>query len=220
MADDYYLLLGISRDSGSTQVNRAYRQLSIHFHPDDLGEQAVDPFDRVREAYDTLSHPDRRADYDRQLSLADRVQAMARRPEPLFGHALDLLADFSAVHPGVEDVLAHILRNFTGRQPKSNASHGLDVEVALTPEQAAQGGRVPMAVPVARVCATCGGTGRTGFFLCDTCGGRGTAWDTTRVDVHIPQDARDGQVIETPLRHLGIGNMWLRTHVRVAGSPQ
>jgi hypothetical protein len=39
-----------------------------------------------------------------------------------------------------------------------------------------------------------------------------------RVNVMIPANAMDGQVIETSLRHLGIRNMWLKTHVRVAGT--
>jgi hypothetical protein len=36
-----------------------------------------------------------------------------------------------------------------------------------------------------------------------------------KVDVAVPAGVGDGFVVETSLRHLGIRNMWLKTHVRV-----
>jgi molecular chaperone DnaJ len=216
MMDDYYLLLGISRDAGMTQIKRAYRRLSMRFHPDVAGDDGAEQYARIRQAYETLANTNRKADYDRQLSLAERVRALGERAEPIFGQALDLLGQFSTIRPGGDEILAHILANFGGRAPKSNPSKELNVEVVLSPDQAAKGGVAPMIVPVARVCGVCGGTGRTGFFLCDACEGHGTIWEKARVDVPIPQNAHDGAVIETPLRHLGIRNMWLKTHVRVA----
>jgi DnaJ-class molecular chaperone len=220
MMDDYYLLLGIGRDSGMTQIKRAYRLLSLRFHPDVTGEEGVGQYARLREAYETLAYPARKADYDRQLTLAEEVGIGRERAEPLFGGAMDLMGEFGTVRPGSEEVLAHILSNFTGREAKSHPTRELNVEVALTPAQAARGGAVPMVVPVARVCARCGGSGRTGFFLCDACDGHGTVWMKAKVDVSVPAGVRDGEVVETSLRHLGIRNMWLKTHLRVgAGAP-
>lgn len=220
MMDDYYLLLGIARDSGMTQIKRAYRLLSLRFHPDVTGGEEGEQFARLRAAYDTLAHPARKADYDRRLSLADEVRMTGERPEPLFGRAMDLVAHFGSVRPGTEEILGHVARNFTGREPKSHPTRELNVEVVLTPAQAAKGGSAPMVVPVARVCAGCGGTGRAGFFTCDACDGHGTVWEKARVDVMIPRHASDGTVVETSLRHLGIRNMWLKTRVRVEGSLQ
>jgi molecular chaperone DnaJ len=220
LMDDYYLLLGIGRDSGMTQIKRAYRLLSLRFHPDVVGEDGAGQYARLREAYETLAHPARKADYDRQLTLAEDVRSMGKRPPSLFDSAMDLLDGFGAVRPGTEEILAHVAGNFTGREPKSRPTRELNVEVVLTAEQAARGGAVPMVVPVARVCARCGGAGRTGFFLCDACDGHATVWTKASVDVTVPAGARDGQVIETSLRHVGIRNMWLKTHVRVMGAAQ
>lgn len=217
MMDDYYLLLGIGRDSGMTQIKRAYRLLSLRFHPDVTGEEGVGQYERLREAYETLAYPARKADYDRRLTLAAEVGTGLERPATLFDGAMDLMGEFGSVRPGTEEVLAHILSNFTGREAKSHPTRELNIEVALTPAQAAKGGVIPMVVPVARVCARCGGSGRTGFVLCDACDGHGTVWQKAEVDVGVPAGAADGQVVETSLRHLGIRNMWLRTHVRVAG---
>ncbi|HEY7118101.1 MAG TPA: DnaJ domain-containing protein [Tepidisphaeraceae bacterium] len=215
MMDDYYLLLGISRDSGMTQIKRAYRRLSLRFHPDVTGAEGAEQFARVKEAYDTLAHASRKADYDRRLSLADEVRTTDEAPEPLVGGVMDLFGNFATVHPGSEEILAHILNNYIDRAPKSHPARELNVEIVLTPRQAAKGGTVPMVVPVARVCGRCGGTGRTGYFFCDACDGHGTVWEKARVDVTVPANAAEGTVIETSLRHLGIRNMWLKTHVRV-----
>jgi molecular chaperone DnaJ len=217
MMDDYYLLLGIGRDSGMTQIKRAYRLLSLRFHPDVTGDEGAEAYERLREAYDTLAHPVRKADYDRKLSLAEEVGLGPERSERLFDGAMDLMGEFGTVRPGTEEVLAHILANFTGREAKSHPTRELNVEVALTPAQAARGGAVPMVVPVARVCARCGGSGRAGFFMCDACDGHGTVWMKAKVEVMVPAGVSDGFVVETSLRNLGIRNMWLRTHVRVRG---
>jgi len=218
MMDDYYLLLGIGRESGMTQIKRAYRLLSVRFHPDVTGDEGVEAYGRLREAYETLAHPGRKADYDRKLSLTEEVGLGRERPERLFDGAMDLMGEFGTVRPGTDEVLAHILSNFTGREAKSHPHRELNVEVVLSAEQAMKGGVVPMMVPVARVCAGCGGSGRAGFFMCDACGGHGTVWAKARVEVRVPANVVDGQVIETSLRHLGIRNMWLKTHVRVGGA--
>src|SRR5258706_10819765 len=143
MLDDYYLLLGVPRNSGMTQIKRAYRRLSLRFHPDVAEDEGVDGFLRVREAYDTLAHTAKRMEYDQRLAHAERLRS-ADRPEPLFGHALDLLKEFATVHPSVDEVMAHVLTNFTGRTAKSNPTRELNVEVVLRPEQAARGGAPPM----------------------------------------------------------------------------
>jgi molecular chaperone DnaJ len=213
MVDDYYLLLGISRGSGLTQIRRAYRRLALRFHPEVAGEESAEQFGRIREAYETLSHSSRRQDYDRRL---EQTGAQAQPAVMLFAEPMDVMRDFDTVRPGEDQITQHVLGNFTGREAKSRPTKELNVEVVLSPDQAAEGGQIVFLVPVARVCAVCGGTGRAGFFLCDACAGQGTHWEKASVNVNIPRGAADGTVIETSLNHVGIRNMWLKTNVRVA----
>jgi curved DNA-binding protein len=63
--DDFYQILGVPRDAGQEDIQRAYRKLARTYHPDvnhDPG--AEDRFKDVSEAYNVLSDPQTRRRYD------------------------------------------------------------------------------------------------------------------------------------------------------------
>lgn len=59
---DYYELLGVPRDASSSEIRSAYRTLAKAMHPDTGGTAGT--FRLLREAYETLTDPERRDDYD------------------------------------------------------------------------------------------------------------------------------------------------------------
>src|SRR5262245_37959118 len=63
---DFYVILGLAPGASQAEIKRAYRRLSRRYHPGvnpgDRQAQAV--FERVTEAYETLSDPTRRREYD------------------------------------------------------------------------------------------------------------------------------------------------------------
>ena len=63
---DFYQILGVSRSASPDEIKRAYRKLAKKHHPDRNQDDpsAEQRFKEVQEAYATLSHPDKRADYD------------------------------------------------------------------------------------------------------------------------------------------------------------
>eukprot|EP00930_Biecheleria_cincta_P052307 TRINITY_DN37568_c0_g1_i1.p1 TRINITY_DN37568_c0_g1~~TRINITY_DN37568_c0_g1_i1.p1 ORF type:complete len:272 (+),score=56.16 TRINITY_DN37568_c0_g1_i1:42-818(+) len=68
-SDDFYVLLGVSRDASDADIKKAYRKEALKWHPDkhpDEGKaKAEDMFKAVAEAYEVLSDPNKRAIYDR-----------------------------------------------------------------------------------------------------------------------------------------------------------
>ena len=64
---DYYEVLGVSRDASSAEIKKAYKKLALKFHPDRNpgDEEAVASFKEAAEAYEVLSHDEKRARYNR-----------------------------------------------------------------------------------------------------------------------------------------------------------
>lgn len=60
---DYYSTLGVGRDASADEIKQAYRRLAREHHPDRGGNTAK--FQELQAAYDTLSNPQKRAEYDR-----------------------------------------------------------------------------------------------------------------------------------------------------------
>jgi len=135
---------------------------------------------------------------------------------PVFVRPFDLFESFEAFRPSREIIWDHWTRNFTHRVPKSQPKRDLNVEVALSRQEAMHGGRLGLQIPVGKLCSRCDGSGSTGYFTCDLCQGHGMFWETAQVDVLLSPPVPDGMVIPVSLKHLGIENLNLRLHVSVA----
>ena len=63
---DLYSLLGLTSTATKDEIKKAYRSLSLKFHPDKTGGNldAISKFQKISEAYETLGDEQRRADYD------------------------------------------------------------------------------------------------------------------------------------------------------------
>ena len=64
---DYYNTLGVSRDASEKEIKNAYRKKALQYHPDrNPGDkEAEENFKKASEAYQVLSHSEKRAQYDR-----------------------------------------------------------------------------------------------------------------------------------------------------------
>jgi DnaJ-class molecular chaperone len=63
----FYDILGVSNDVSESDLRKAYRKLSLEWHPDrNSSPEAKEKFQKINEAYDTLSDPSRRKEYDMQ----------------------------------------------------------------------------------------------------------------------------------------------------------
>lgn len=62
MAKDYYQILGINKNASAEEIRRAFRELAQKHHPDKGGD--AEKFKGVNEAYQVLSNPEKRGQYD------------------------------------------------------------------------------------------------------------------------------------------------------------
>jgi WD40 repeat protein len=62
--DNYYAILGVPIDADEDTIKHAYRQLARRYHPDLAGEAGAVHMKRINRAYDVLSDPEKRLNYD------------------------------------------------------------------------------------------------------------------------------------------------------------
>lgn len=66
MAKNYYDVLGVSKTATADDIKKAFRKLSKEYHPDiNKAADANEKFKEINEAYETLSDPKKRQEYDR-----------------------------------------------------------------------------------------------------------------------------------------------------------
>ena len=64
---DHYQTLGVSPQADQKEIKKAFRKLAMKHHPDKGGDEAE--FKKIQNAYDTLSDPQKRQQYDNPKSV-------------------------------------------------------------------------------------------------------------------------------------------------------
>jgi hypothetical protein len=88
--DDYYAVLQVDGSASPEDIRNAFRRMILRHHPDlNAGHpNAAESTILLYEAYETLSDPVRRADYDAQLRQTDKVQEQPKRRSRIWKRAL------------------------------------------------------------------------------------------------------------------------------------
>ncbi|WP_074408762.1 MULTISPECIES: molecular chaperone DnaJ [Aquimarina] len=200
MKEDFYDILGVSKNATEAEIKKAYRKKAIEYHPDkNPGDKtAEEKFKKAAEAYEILSDPDKKARYDQYGHQAFEGGGFGG------GGGMNMDDIFSQFG----DIFGGGFGGFSGfgggggRQRRAKGSN-LRIRVKLTLEEIANG--VEKKIKVKRkiqapgttykTCSTCNGAGQvtriTNTILgrmqtsspCPACGGAGQTID------HRPADA-------------------------------
>ncbi len=187
---DYYAVLDVSKDAGADQIKKSYRKLARSLHPDKNpgNAEAERRFKEIAEAYDVLSDPGKRREYDEARAAfrsgAFRRQSRQGGPDGTFDLS-DLFGDFNtagmrgAAGPGQPDMgdLFGGVFGQSSRHPTGPRRGGdIETEASLEFAEAAQGVTVPLRLRAPGVCETCRGSGAkpgTTPLNCGICHGSG-----------------------------------------------
>lgn len=122
MTKNYYEELGVTRDASADEIKKAYRKLAKKYHPDISKEaDAETKMQAINVAYDTLSHADKKAEYDQMLDQPQGFSDFGQNNQSGFDGAQYYRqssgagADFS----GFEDIFGRFGAGFGGGQHRS-----------------------------------------------------------------------------------------------------
>jgi molecular chaperone DnaJ len=224
---DFYEVLGVSKSASQDEIKKAYRELARKWHPDRNPDdaQAEERFKEIQQAYDALSDPEKRKQYD----AGGRFGGFGAGGFP--GGAGFPGGGFAS---DLGDIFSTFFRGRGQQGPREQRGRDLETEVRLSFDQAMHGSQIAVSVPTTGECPTCHGSGakpgtspRTcprcegtgidaqgqGLFSisqpcpecggqgsviddpCPTCSGSGITQETKRYRVNIPAGVHDGSRI-------------------------
>ena len=235
----------MDKGASKEEIKRAYRRLAKKYHPDlNKGDpkEAEEKFKEVSEAYEVLSDPQKRVNYDK------------------FGHAgVDFgpggfeWSNFTR-YSDVEDIFGDVFRNFFGgnfgfsrtrggesifedifgrggytraeERYRPRAERGSDIryDLEIDLEEAAKGMEKELNVSKEERCPSCGGTGASpgGLKTCSACGGTGQIKNVQRqgfaqfISISVcPRCGGRGEVVEKPCKNCG-GSGKIRVSKRIS----
>ncbi len=206
---DFYETLGISKNASADEIKKAYRKLAVKYHPDKNqgNKEAEEKFKEVSAAYETLSNPDKRRQYDQFGHDAyTRNGGGGGAGGFNYQQAQDIFSQFFGGGGGgfgFEDLFGG------GRRANPNAPQrgdDLRYNLEIDFEDAMYGVDKTIKVHRQEACDKCAGSGcepGSSKKSCPRCGGSGTlnmSQGFFSVRQPCPNCSGTGQIIENPCR--------------------
>ena len=175
---DYYESLGVGKSATADEIKKAYRKVAMQYHPDrNPGDsEAEKKFKEAAEAYEILSDPDKRAQYDR---FGHAAFQQGRGGHPGGMNMDDSFSQFGDIFG--DDIFGSFFGGGGGRRGGGGSRRGsrgsdLRVKIKMNFEEIAKGASKTIKVKKYVGCSTCSGSGakdKSSVQNCGTCGGSG-----------------------------------------------
>lgn len=190
MSKDYYKILGVSKEASESEIKKAYRKMAHKYHPDKQGGDE-DKFKEVNEAYQVLSNPSKRSQYDQFgsdfSSGAGGGGGFDFSGFQKGGFDFSGFQGFSSSEGGgFEDVFSDFFSSGGGFGSSGNSRQpvgsDISVDATITFEEMAKGVEQELDLYKRVLCKKCDGTGAKDGKTkkCSACGGSGKVEKTAR----------------------------------------
>ncbi|HLO70425.1 MAG TPA: molecular chaperone DnaJ [Flavipsychrobacter sp.] len=185
---DYYEVLNVSKSASADEIKKSYRKIAMQYHPDrNPGDKAAEEkFKEAAEAYDVLSNPDKKAQYDRFGHAGMGGAASGgygggpggMRMEDIFQNFGDIFGDdmFGSFFGGGGG------QRGGGRRQGTRGAN-LRVKLKMNFAEIANGANKKIKVKKYVSCNTCSGSGakdKNSVQTCGSCGGSGQVRKVTQ----------------------------------------
>lgn len=195
--ENYYQTLGVAKNADEKTIKKAYRKLSLKYHPDTNGgsKEAEQQFQSVARAYEVLSNAEQRRIYDQHGE--EGLKRHLQQNHDASGGAHDPF-----------DIFSHFFNG--GRRPQHReAQRGPDIKITIpvTLEDLYVGTNFEIDVQQQVLCPHCRGSGADGdehFHTCNQCRGQGVVTQVhqlgpgfvQQVQTQCPTCAGKGKIIK------------------------
>ena len=173
---DYYEVLGVAKGASADEIKKSYRKIAMQFHPDRNpgNKEAEEKFKEAAEAYDVLSTPDKKAQYDRFGHVSGNGGGGnyggqgGMRMEDIFQNFGDIFGNdmFGSMFGGAGG----------GGNRQGTRGANLRIKLKMNFEEIANGANKKIKVKKYITCQQCSGNGakdKSSIQSCGTCGGSG-----------------------------------------------
>ena len=216
---NYYDLLGVQKSASPDEIKKAYRKMAHQYHPDKTsGDKVAEvKFKEVNNAYEVLSDPQKKSQYDKYGSVNPNSGAGGFGGQGGFGgggspfEGMDFGFDDGV---NINDFINSFFNQQGGRQQgrgqqRSSRAKGVDIEVGieLTLEEIAAGSPKTFDLKHNTVCKHCVGKGfepHSRVSECKTCNGQGkvfqryqTLFGMVQQEIVCPDCEGRGKIFET-----------------------
>lgn len=206
---DYYSILGVDKSADANAIKSAYRKMAVKYHPDKQQgktdaekKEAEEKFKDVAEAYQVLSDPQKRQQYDTFGTIDENIGGGGFNPNDIFREFMRHTGGFGFGFGSIND-------DFFGNSQRQTKGTDIAVNVNFTLDEIYKLGQKTIKYDRYESCPDCNGTGsldgRTE--VCPHCNGAKYITKTMRRGISIIQQSYEcphckgrGTVIKTPCK--------------------
>lgn len=199
---DFYSILGVTPDSDDAEIKSAYRRLARKFHPD-INPAGAQKFKEICEAYETLSNPKKRIQYDTINGFfKSSTQTKHESKNTSKNQTQSEYKKTKQENPQKKQVkkedfskkINEIFEEFGKKKSKPIPKKGDDIyeNISITIKEARQGCERIVNIMHSCECPHCRGRKFINGSVCPQCNGSGEKIEYKKINVKIPSNVKNG----------------------------